>query len=198
MIISVLQGDWMFRHRCKTRIEHSEILRCSSGKPWSCSNESKGKRLAYHNDNRHEKNMKLIWNTCKELLDSCLVVDVSWRWRRQQQSIFSGSLNQICCKYVQRYGRNRNSNSVNKYHHLMLLLAVVSVDWEESVCTWVELVADSNRCLLSNPDVRHQSADEFSTCEAWTPLQMSLYALCVSWARPKPTVCPPVRSKFVI
>ena len=30
----------------------------------------------------------------------------------------SGSLNQICCKYVQCYGRNRNSNSVNKYHHL--------------------------------------------------------------------------------
>lgn len=35
MIISVLQGDWMFRHWCKTRIEHSEILRCSSGRSWT-------------------------------------------------------------------------------------------------------------------------------------------------------------------
>ena len=42
----------------------------------------------------------------------------SQRSAKGQGISVSGSLNQICCKYVQRCSRNRNSNSVNKYHHL--------------------------------------------------------------------------------
>lgn len=42
------------------------------------------------------------------------------------------------------------------------------------------------------------SADEFSTCNPSLLAPKSLYALCVSWVRNVDTVCPPVRSKFVM
>lgn len=42
------------------------------------------------------------------------------------------------------------------------------------------------------------SADEFSTCNPSMLAPKSLYALCVSWVRIVDTVCPPVRSKFVM
>ena len=53
-------------------------------------------------------------------------------------------------------------------------------------------------CSKSNPVISIKSADEFSTCNPYGLLQKSLYALCVSWGRRMDTVCPPVRSKFVI
>ena len=91
------------------------------------------------------------------------------------------------------------SNSVNSVHHIgnVMVQAKAIVQNDLPSGSMLAKPLDAPTCQMSRR-TKARSADEFSTCNPHGPLQKSLYALCVSWGRRMDTVCPPVRSKFVI
>lgn len=99
IIISVLQGDWMFRQRW-TRKEHSEIFICSSDEAGFGGRRGIGVELTIvKTDVKYYRKIVTIPATPSQRL---VDVELSWLSKTAAEHL-SGSLNQICCKYVQRW-----------------------------------------------------------------------------------------------